>query len=122
MIPVDLNGFLYWNAIILQEFCEMFPENCTNNATYYGNIAAEWKTAIHDVLWDETLGSWFDYDFIRKNLRKQFYATNIVPLWVKAHHNQTAVSKILQYFIDSKATSFAGGIPSSMLHTGEQWV
>jgi hypothetical protein len=27
MIPVDLNGFLYWNAIILEEFCQLVSVN-----------------------------------------------------------------------------------------------
>ncbi|OXA60695.1 trehalase [Folsomia candida] len=122
IIPVDLNGFLYWNAIILEEFCQLVPDNCTlGNATYYARQAADWKQAIHDVLWDEELGSWFDYDYVRGNLRKEFFATNVVPLWVKAHHNETAVPKIVKYFNDAKATTFPGGIPSSMAQTGQQW-
>jgi alpha,alpha-trehalase len=97
------------------------PDDCDANATYYADKAQEWKTAIHKVLWDETEGSWFDYDYVRGMPRKEFYPTNIVPLWVKAHHDETAVSKMFQYFMDSKTTSFPGGIPTSMLQTGQQW-
>jgi alpha,alpha-trehalase len=121
IIPVDLNGFLYWNCVILEEFCGMFPVNCNQTSAYYGNRAAEWKQAIHDVLWDEVEGSWFDYNYIKGELRKQFYPTNIVPLWVKAHHDETAVSKILKYFNRVGATKYAAGIPSSLLQTGQQW-
>lgn len=78
--PVDLNGFLYLGAKLLAEFHQQVGD--IRKANEYENKANEWKTMINEVLYDVESGSWFDYDIKRHELRKDFYATNIVPLWV----------------------------------------
>lgn len=81
------------------------------------------KTAIYEVLWDEQLGTWFDFDYIRDRARKYFYPTNLSPLWVQAHHGNIEViaRRTVNYLHASGATLFPGGIPTSMLQTGQQW-
>lgn len=121
IIPVDLNGYLCWNAALLKEFCTL-----VNNLTVCDPVAYQvhhdnFKAAIEAVLWDEESGSWFDYDYVREELRKAFYPTNLVPLWVKAHHNDSVIPKVLTYLNESGATSYPGGIPTSLFQTGQQW-
>jgi len=83
----------------------------------------KWQEAIHAILWDEEAGTWFDYDFVRREKRKYFFPTNVAPLWVNAHHGtaQAIAKRTVNYLHTSGATNFPGGIPTSMLQTGQQW-
>ncbi|OXA45583.1 Trehalase [Folsomia candida] len=122
IIPVDLNAFLYWNAVLLQRFClqvNIPVEQCA----YYGNKADELKTAIHQVLWDEGTGSWYDYDYVRGTTRKDFYTSNLTPLWAKAHHDAANVlPKVINYLETSGALDYPAGIPTSLRNESfQQW-
>jgi len=123
IIPVDLNSFIYWNAMLLAKFCGIVNDVGVCNPGTYLQHARDWQTAIHDILWDEEAGIWFDYDFVRQQKRKYFFPTNIAPLWVNATHGSTAeiAKRAVDYLHRSGATNFPGGIPTSMLQTGQQW-
>jgi alpha,alpha-trehalase len=85
-------------------------------------IAENFRTAINEVMWDEATGSWYDYDYVRHQLRKDFYPSNLVPLWVNAHNGDSnVVAKVVQYFKDQGVDKYAGGVPTSLKHSGEQW-
>lgn len=123
IIPVDLNSFLYWNAVLLEKYCHIVGNVSVCDPAKYKEIAADFKTAIHEVLWDEEAGTWFDYDFIRGGRRRYFFPTNLSPLWVHAHHGklEDVAKRSVDYLHASGATNFPGGIPTSMLQTGQQW-
>ncbi|CAG7827959.1 unnamed protein product [Allacma fusca] len=117
--PVDLNSFLYLNAKLLAEFHQMVGDS--QKATEYENIANEWRMMINEVLWDDELGSWFDYDIVQDELRKEFYPTNIVPLWAGAQPSNSTVHRLLTYLRSLKVLKFPGGVPTSTEQSGEQW-
>ncbi|CAL8124857.1 unnamed protein product [Orchesella dallaii] len=123
IIPADLNSFIYWNAVLLDKFCTLVDNVTACDPSTYQQYADDWKTAIHDVLWDEDAGTWFDFDFVRGEKRKYFFPTNLAPLWVKAHHGdiEEVAKRTVDYLHTSKATTFDGGIPTSLLQTGQQW-
>jgi len=146
IIPADLNAFLYTNAKILGEFCRKVSFFCLtlfawglgfasviiriililqtgqpNKAAEYENIANKWREALNELLWDDQLGCWFDYDLIHKRLNTKFYPSNIVPLWAQAQESPAMVSKVVQYLKESTSLNYRGGIPSSLVHAGEQW-
>lgn len=87
------------------------------------DLAETWKDAINDVLWDEDFGTWFDYNHVLGKKRRYFFPTNLAPLWVQAHVGDISVvaKKSVNYLHTSGAVNFPGGIPASMLETGEQW-
>ena len=79
---------------------------------------------MNTVLWDDTVGSWLDYDLINHKRRNYFVPTNLSPLWMKCfHQNQTAhiTEKVLQYINDKKIDDHPGGVPNTLQNTGEQW-
>ncbi|ODN06626.1 Trehalase [Orchesella cincta] len=123
IIPVDLNSFIYWNAMLLTKFCGLINDNNVCNPSEYLQHANNWKDAIDDVLWDEEDGIWYDYDFVRHQKRKFFFPTNVAPLWVNATNGLTkdVAKQVVHYLHTSGATNFPGGIPTSMLQTGQQW-
>lgn len=101
------------------------------------------------MLWNEAQGIWQDYDLINKIQRPYFYGSNIAPLWAGCWDpltplNTSVVDKVLSYLEESKATkyvtlkgrhslfherlltvpfilSFVGGVPTSMINSGQQW-
>ncbi|KZS20820.1 Trehalase [Daphnia magna] len=124
IIPVDLNAFICMNARILSEMFRKVGDE--RKARLYHDKYVEWKTAIQQVLWNEDQGIWLDYDISNNVQRSYFYASNIAPLWAGCWDpTPTAVDavvhKVIDYLETSQSTKFAGGIPTSMLHTGQQW-
>ena len=91
-----------------------------DRAAYYENTANQFKEAINGLLWDETLGCWFDYDFVKKHLRKDFYPSNIVPLWAGAQQSDSTVKRVINYLRTVGALDYPGGIPTSLKQTGNE--
>jgi alpha,alpha-trehalase len=84
-------------------------------------LANEWRTTINELLWDEELGCWFDFAIVNKTLRREFFPTNLAPLWTGAYKSSNVVNRVLEYLRNSGALDFPGGIPTSMNQAGEQW-
>lgn len=119
IIPVDLNAFLQLNAKTLADFHRL--TGSPEKAVSYDNVANEWRTMLDKLLWDEEFGVWFDYDMVKKQHRKQFYASNLTPLWTGAYQTVGVVDRVIEYLKMSGALEFPGGIPTSMKNAGEQW-
>ncbi len=41
------------------------------------------KDVLEHLMWNETLGAWFDYDSVRNEQRTYFFASNVAPLWAE---------------------------------------
>jgi len=129
IIPVDLNAFLYGNAMLLQEFCGSLEGVCDHTVEHYAGIASNFKTGIKDLLWSEFRRSWFDYNYVRDESNQEFYASNLIPLWTRADHRDTdpfLITKVLGYLEGSRALTYPAGLPTSLLPPresceGEQW-
>lgn len=120
-MPVELNSFIYWNAVLLAEFHESF--NNTEKVEYYKKIAEQWMDAVTAVLWHDEVGAWLDYDLSNSIKRDYFYPTNIAPLWTGCYRQsdkEKIVKHVLKY-LQNKNIMYPGGIPSTVEHTGEQW-
>lgn len=89
----------------------------TGKAEAFRNHAENLQQAIMAILWDEKRGSWFDYDIEHGALRREFYISNMIPLW--AGVNDTKVDRIINYMQVSGALKYAGGIPTSLKQTGK---
>lgn len=121
IVPVDLNSMIYWNAVLLADFNNMFGN--AEKARYYSDIAQQWIEATKAVLWHEEIGSWLDYDLYNQVKRDYFYPTNISPLWTGCYdksEKDSIVRNVLKY-LQNKKIQYPGGVPSSVEHTGEQW-
>ncbi|PSN32814.1 hypothetical protein C0J52_14170 [Blattella germanica] len=79
IIPVDLNAFIYWNAVLLAKFNTLLGN--TMIAQDYMSVAEEIKAGVAAVLWNEEWGTWLDYDMINNKPREYFYPSNLAPLW-----------------------------------------
>jgi len=129
IVPVELNAYLCRNARFLSELHTKFGD--ADKARQFKDWEDSFKTAINEVLWDDDKGSWFDYDIQNNKLRDAFFATNIAPLWANCYvdtkHAHKA-KKMVRYIDGDEEVgqyalpnSFTGGIPTSLLRSGEQW-
>lgn len=122
IIPVDLNSFLQRNARLLAEFHKILKNG--QKSIYYSNIAKQFQRNINDVLWNDELKIWLDYDAKNQQHRKSFYPTNLTPLYTLSYDIHKTVDLALSavaYLNKVGIPLFFGGTPASLNQTGEQW-
>lgn len=90
----------------------------------YNGIADSIKEAINSVLWDNVTGVWFDYNLGENVLNKQFYPSNIFPMWagITSVDGESEVpARVLNYLRNTGALNWDGGIPTSLETSSQQW-
>lgn len=121
ILPVDLNSVLCMNEHILSELF-----NKTGNQEKGKNYSKNWQrrqTAIFNVLWNPTKRVWQDLDIAANSHRDYFYASNILPLFAlcKGKNETQTENSVLTYLQNLGVLQFAGGFPTSLETTGQQW-
>ena len=85
VIPVELNSYLCKSARILSDFFNLPAVNDAGKADKYKSKLEEIKTAIDQILWNDEVGTWFDFDTINNRQKQEFYPSNIAPLWADCY-------------------------------------
>lgn len=122
IVPVELNAILFWNAKILAEF--YIKASNPKKAAEFETKAQELYTAVQAVLWNEEIGTWLDYDMINEKPRNYFVPTNLSPLWVGCFNTNDKphiAAKTLEYVKNTGIDLFPGGVPNTLMQSGEQW-
>ncbi|XP_054760033.2 trehalase-like [Lytechinus pictus] len=120
IVPVDLNSVLCLCERALYEMYNM-TGNETKAETYLQAFNKR-KEAIAAVLWSEEHGAWFDYDTVSENTVEEFYPSNIMPMWASCFEDTNDVQqKVLDYLKGEGVLDYAGGIPTSLTRSGQQW-
>ena len=123
IIPVCLNSLMSYNAKILSEFYTYTGNK--NKSTYYFKLSQEINATISRIFWDEEAGIWRDYDLSMMEQRKEFYAGNLLPLYFDTfgmeRDKKFVVNQVINYIKKNDFESFPGGIPTSLLESGQQW-
>lgn len=138
IIPVELNAILHWNAKIIAEFygyagndtkrdefltlSKQFMDVSKTHVGLETQFSFINSQAVNDVLWDEEVGAWLDYDLINSKRRNYFTPTNLSPLWMRCYdpakrHNIT--EKVLSYIDSLHLDSYPGGVPTTESNSGE---
>ncbi|XP_023310533.1 trehalase-like, partial [Anoplophora glabripennis] len=121
-IPVDLNSFLYKSFTVMYKFFMILGK--PEQAKHYMDLSESWKEAIENVFWNEEDGTWYDYDIKTGQHRKFFFASNLTPLWAGAYNEDQRVERgkrSVDYLRKHGVLQLRGGIPASMIPTGQQW-
>lgn len=79
VIPIDLNSILYMNEITLSEFSENIGEE--KMVDMFKNAAKKRLEGIMDLLWDEELELFMDYNISSKSRSKVFSLASYFPFW-----------------------------------------
>ncbi|RZC35606.1 trehalase [Asbolus verrucosus] len=122
IIPVDLNAFLCRSFLIMHSFYTKFRNK--ERANYWLQKAKEWQRGIKDLLYNEEDGIWYDFDIELRIQRKHFYPSNFAPLWTGTYDPKDTVklgTNATSYLHKYEIMKYVGGIPTSMVETGEQW-
>jgi len=88
-VSVDLNSLLYRYEMDFAELIEkefggrLAAGDESGKAQYWRDKARERKRAMMNLMWDETRGYFFDYDFANRKRSTYISATGLYPLWAK---------------------------------------
>lgn len=99
-LPVDLNSLLYLNEIHLSKFYATLGN--TKKSQKYLQLAKKRKEVMSRLMWDEKVGYFFDYDFVKKKRSHLITVAGIYPLnaglatKVQAVKSIALVEKVLQ--------------------------
>ncbi|XP_072469161.1 trehalase [Notamacropus eugenii] len=119
LVPVDLNAFLCQVEEVLANFYAKLGNETMNQ--YYLGAQAQRKAAMKALLWNETLGSWFDFHLHNRQQNHAFYPSNLSPLWAGCFSDLDTVRKNVKYLEDNKILTYKQGIPTSLQISGQQW-
>ncbi|EJW81809.1 trehalase, partial [Wuchereria bancrofti] len=119
ILPVDLNAIICGNLRLMANLYEVI--NDISNAEQCREQFKSMKQAIHQVFWNEEYGCWFDYDIIHGCHVNLYMDTNFFPLFSGCTHDDFDAQKIVTYMTNMGVLAFPGGLPSSLIASGQQW-
>uniref|UniRef100_A0AC35U6E3 Trehalase n=1 Tax=Rhabditophanes sp. KR3021 TaxID=114890 RepID=A0AC35U6E3_9BILA len=119
VLPVDLNAIIVLNLNIASEINEALGNY--EKAERFRQERDALKDMVHEILWNADLGSWFDYDLENKHPILTYFDTNFFPLVTGCRLNESELSQLVSYISKNGLLKFPGGIPTSLVDSGEQW-
>lgn len=119
ILPVDLNSIICGNLKIFAEFYELLGNR---EASAHSMKQFElMRETIHSVFWNEEMGCWFDWDILAQKHINVYYDTNFFPLFTCCTHPGFDVSRIVEYLNHVGVLAYPGGLPTSLITSGQQW-
>ncbi|KAI8445830.1 trehalase-domain-containing protein [Phakopsora pachyrhizi] len=122
--PVCLNSLIALMEYDLSELYLLLPGS-NNQIKRNQKLSRAWHLKgkdRHELIdkynWDENLGLYFDYDYVKKERRIYKFATTFLPLWAGIASKDQAL-KVSREAINS--LEIPGGISSSDQIQGDQW-
>jgi alpha,alpha-trehalase len=117
-LPADLNAILYLRERDFERVARHFGHH--EKAASWAERAAKRQQTIHELLWDEREGFFFDYDFENRerNLRHPSLA-GFYPLWAGLATASQAAHIVSQWL---PRFEFPGGLVTTLTQQkGKQW-
>lgn len=119
ILPVDLNSIICGNLKIFAEFYSLLgDEQASRHSMEQYELM---RDTIHKIFWNEELGCWFDWDIITQKHLDIYYDTNFFPLFTACTHDGFEGKKVVDYLAKAGVLAFPGGLPSSLITSGQQW-
>lgn len=125
IVPADLNSIM-----CLSERAMVTLHNVMGNfdkVLEYSNAVKARISAVESVLWSEDAGTWLDFDLETGEGNNKFSVANIFPLWARCFVEDenggvtNFETKVLEYLLNSEVLDYPGGIPSTLVDSGQQW-
>lgn len=114
-IPVDLNSLLYKYEMDLSQFARTLK--LEDEMSNWKNKALRRKELMDQYLWNNDLGVYLDYNFV-KNQQYQYYSlATFYPLWagVASLRQARRIKQHIPMFL------YPGGMVTSTVRSGFQW-
>ncbi|CAD6196174.1 unnamed protein product [Caenorhabditis auriculariae] len=119
LVPVELNAIICGNIRLMGEMYDVI--NDVEGSKWCALMQDQMRRTMHQVLWNEEHGCWFDYDLKAMEQITTFNDTNFFPMFTRSTHEGFDSNRVADYLIRSGALGFPGGFPSSLVTSGEQW-
>ncbi|XP_015742880.1 trehalase isoform X2 [Python bivittatus] len=119
IVPVDLNAILCKAEQLLAAFYQALGDG--ERASRFQAARKQRVAALTALLWNDEVGVWLDYNLLRQRHNRAFYPSNLSPLWAECGVDLPRVERVLRYLEESSALSYANGLPTSLIRTGQQW-
>ncbi|KAE9421080.1 hypothetical protein Angca_008760 [Angiostrongylus cantonensis] len=119
IVPVDLNAIICGNLLLMGDLYDAIGD--IDGSKWCAQMADLMKQTIYQVLWYDSAGCWFDYDTATGQHLCMFSDTNFFPLYTKATHPGFDSQSVVDYLRRTGVLEFPGGVPSSLVATGQQW-
>jgi alpha,alpha-trehalase len=113
--PVCLNSLLYLMETDAAEILKILDR--PREASDWTKRAEERKQRINRLMWDEQDGLYYDYNFVRKDLRRYPFVTTFYPLWVGVADQRQAARIVANLHLFERP----GGLLTSTNVSGSQW-
>ena len=121
--PVCLNSLMGLNARLLSEFHEVLGNEVQRDT--FRKHAEESNTTMSRIFWSDRDGIWLDYNLEREELIPGFYPSNLMPLWTESYGKERSpefvIEQAIAYLDRHNITGYPGGIPTSLMDSGQQW-
>ncbi|KAB0791763.1 hypothetical protein PPYR_03563 [Photinus pyralis] len=121
-IPVDLNAYL---CGAFRDIAQMYLAiGDMDNSAFWKAKYTEWRRAVHVAFWNRYDGTWYDLDSQSLKQRRYFYGSNLAPLWSRCYESKRApqlANATVSYLEREGILGYLGGVPTSVLNSGEQW-
>ncbi|KAG9090205.1 hypothetical protein FRC06_001168 [Ceratobasidium sp. 370] len=132
LVPVDLNSILYGAHIQLASLLDKHSKSSSKrslearaSAKSYRKTAANLKSAILDLCWNEAKAAFYDFNTTSGAQSPVFSAATFYPYWMGIWPDSVVKSetKAFQVFssVNWVVNTYNGTFPSTFLATGLQW-
>ncbi|HLG99576.1 MAG TPA: trehalase family glycosidase [Bryobacteraceae bacterium] len=113
--PVCLNSLLYVMEIQAGEILALLHRD--NEAAMWRERAQTRAQLVNRLMWDPRDGLYYDYNFVRRSVRRYPFLTTFYPLWagIASQDQAEHVLKNLPRF------EREGGLQTSTYRSGDQW-
>ena len=64
---------------------------------------------------------WFDYNHVTGSSNRNFYPSNLAPLYTMSHHDDLDLNETVAKWSQLKAFNYSYGVPTSLERSGQQW-
>lgn len=113
--PVCLNSLLY---LMEEQTAEISQElGDSENAQKWKKLASTRAERINRFMWSEGDGLYYDYNFVKKSVRKYPFLTTFYPLWAGLASKAQAARVLKNLGMFERA----GGLQTSTYVSGNQW-
>ncbi|CAH1110055.1 unnamed protein product [Psylliodes chrysocephalus] len=122
IVPVDLNAFLCGGFGQISRFYSMLGK--VGRSIKWRKMENIWMEGIKQVFYDFKDGTWYDWDISVGQPRRGFFPSNLSPLFTESYQpfmKKYYGYRAIEYLNKNNIDSFKGGIPTSLLQSGQQW-
>ncbi|KAI1718057.1 trehalase domain-containing protein [Ditylenchus destructor] len=127
IIPVDLNAFMCANFKILSTFfAKLGDRKKFQEYVYRYKVLRDAHKAVFLETWtneSRNFAGWFDYNIRTQRRNLNFYASMAVALYTQCYDPKETelLDQVYNYFETIGIFDYPGGIPASLIESGEQW-